>query len=134
MSERLKAYLDPYDLLLWLSEELNDDAYDELLNAWATTIGIALNFIFILARGASRPTGGRGRDDVFGDAGGKSGTGWFAWFAAFMVHFLTLLCCVNAAFTFFRKRHYRLFEQPVDEAPATPSARRVPVDSSPMSS
>ena len=134
LSERLKAYLDPYDLLLWLSEELNDDAYDELLISWATTIGIGLNFFFILARGASRPGGGRGRDDVFGDVGETAGSGWFAWFAAFVVHFLTLACCLNAAFTFFRKRHYRLFEQPVDEAPSTPSARRVRVDSSPMSS
>lgn len=135
LSERLKAYLDPYDFLLWLSEELNDDTYDELLNAWAPTIGIALNFLFVLARGASRPGGGgKGRDDVFGDVEGKSGSGWFSWFAAFLVHLLTLLCCVNAAFAILRKRHYRLFEQPVDEAPATPSARRVRVDSSPMSS
>ena len=132
LSERLKTYLDPYDLLLWISEELNDDTYDELLNSWATSIGIILNFLFILARGASKPGGGRGRDDVFGDAESKSG--WLSWFAAFLVHLMTLLCCVNAAFAFFRKRHYRLFEQPVDEAPATPSARRVRVDSSPMSS
>jgi len=54
--------------------------------------------------------------------------------AAFLVHSLTFLCCLNAFYTFFRKRHYRLFEQPVDTAPATPSARRVKVDSSPMSS
>ena len=53
--------------------------------------------------------------------------------AAIVVQILTIFCCWNAFFTFFRKRHYRLFEQPVDEAPATPSARRVRVDSSPMS-
>lgn len=50
------------------------------------------------------------------------------------MHALTLLCCWNAFYTFFRKRHYRLFEQPVDEPLATPSAHRVRVDSSPMSS
>ena len=153
LSDRLKAYLDPHDFLLWLSEELNDDTYDEILNAWVTPIGLALNFVFVLARGASRSGGGRGSDEVFGDINGNGG-GWFAWLvcwqtlqvrarqradsilwqAAFLVHFITLLCCVNAAFTFFRKRHYRLFEQPVDEPPATPSARRVRVDSSPMSS
>jgi hypothetical protein len=33
-----------------------------------------------------------------------------------------------------RVRHYRLFEANVDAAPSTPSARRVDVDSSPMSS
>jgi len=54
--------------------------------------------------------------------------------AAFVVHLLTLLCCLNAFHTFFRKRHYRLFEQPVDATPATPSAHRVRVDSSPLAS
>lgn len=54
--------------------------------------------------------------------------------AAFLVHLLTVLACLNAFYTFFRKRHYRLFEQPVDAPPATPSAHRVRVDSSPMSS
>lgn len=50
------------------------------------------------------------------------------------MHFLSLCCCLNAFYTFFRQRNYRLFEQPVGTAPATPSARRVRVDSSPASS
>jgi len=45
-----------------------------------------------------------------------------------------VLCLSNTAFTFFRKRQYRLFEQPVEATPSTPSARLVRVDSSPMSS
>lgn len=49
------------------------------------------------------------------------------------MHSLTLLCCLNAFYAFFRKRHYRLFEQPVDLPPNTPSAQRVRVDSSPAS-
>lgn len=53
--------------------------------------------------------------------------------ASLLVHSLTLLCCLNAFYTFFRKRHYRLFEQPVDLPPNTPSAQRVQVDSSPAS-
>lgn len=77
LSERIKAYLDPYDFFLWLSEELNDDAYDEWLKDWATPIGIGLNILFILARGASRPRQGRGRNDVFGE---DEGSGWFGWF------------------------------------------------------
>ncbi|EMC93626.1 hypothetical protein BAUCODRAFT_37311 [Baudoinia panamericana UAMH 10762] len=129
--ERMKAYLDPYDLLLWFAEELNDDVYDEWLQAWATPIGVAFNIIFILARGASKAGQVRSRDDVFGEAGSS---GWLAWFATFLVHSLTLLCCINTLFTFLRRRNYRLFEQPVDVAPATPSAHRVRVDSSPMSS
>jgi hypothetical protein len=77
--ERVQAYLDPGDFLLWLSEELNDDAHEDLLNSWATPIGIALNFLFILARGSSNPGDSRGSDDVFGDIEGKKGSGWFAW-------------------------------------------------------
>jgi hypothetical protein len=77
--ERMQAYLDPWDFLLWLSEELNDDAHEELLNNWATPIGIALNFVFIIARGASKSGDSRGSDDVFGDIDGKSRSGWFAW-------------------------------------------------------
>ena len=50
------------------------------------------------------------------------------------MHSLTFGSCLNALYTFLRKRHYRLFEQPVDEPPATPSARLVRVDSSPVSS
>jgi hypothetical protein len=39
---------------------------------------------------------------------------------------------VNAFYTFSKKRHYRLFENSIDNNPATPSAQRVRVDSSPM--
>jgi hypothetical protein len=54
--------------------------------------------------------------------------------ASFIVHFLSLICIVNAVYTFWRKKHYRLFENSVDEVPSTPSAKRVRVDSSPVSS
>lgn len=54
--------------------------------------------------------------------------------SSFVVHFLSLLAFVNAFYTFFRKRHYRLFEASIDAPPSTPSARRVRVDSSPLSS
>jgi len=131
LSERLKDYLDPHDFILWLAEELNDDSYDEWLQAWSTPIGIGFNVVFILARGASVRTKKDKIDDVFGDPGYS---GWFAWIATFLVHLLALLCCVNAFYTFFRKRSYRLFEQPVDVPLPTPSARRVKVDSAPMGS
>lgn len=54
--------------------------------------------------------------------------------ATFIVHALSLLSIVNAAYTFYRRRHYRLFETSVDAVPSTPSAHRVRVDSSPLSS
>lgn len=133
--DRIKAYLDPYDLLLWLSEELNDDGVEEWLKEWATPIGLGLNILFILARGASNPgsSSKSKTDDVFGEFDNNRGTGWFTWLATLLVHTLTLLSCVNALYTFLRKRHYRLFEQPVDLPPQTPSAHRVRVDSSPAS-
>ena len=54
--------------------------------------------------------------------------------AAFIVHLLSLLSFANATYVFLRKRYYRLFEAPIDECPSTPSAQRVRVDSSPLSS
>ncbi len=41
---------------------------------------------------------------------------------------------MNASYTFYRQRHYRLFESSVDTPPSTPSAHRVRVDSSPIAS
>lgn len=41
---------------------------------------------------------------------------------------------MNAFYTFCRTRHYRLFENSIDAPPSTPSAHRVRVDSSPLSS
>lgn len=41
---------------------------------------------------------------------------------------------MNAAYAFYRRRHYRLFESSVDTLPSTPSAHRVRVDSSPVAS
>lgn len=47
---------------------------------------------------------------------------------------MTILCLINTIYTFSRKRHYRLFENALDAPPSTPSAYRVRVDSSPLSS
>ena len=41
---------------------------------------------------------------------------------------------MNAFYTFWRRRHYRLFENAIDAPPSTPSAHRVRVESSPLSS
>lgn len=145
--ERIKAYLNPLDFLLWLSEELDSSDWDQWQKDWATPIGVALNVIFLIARANSGPSIQRG-DDVFGEIEGY--TGWSAWLvsafecgtspntdeskAAFIVHLLSLFSVLNAAYTFYRRRHYRLFETPVDAVPSTPSAHRVRVDSSPVSS
>ncbi|KIX02435.1 uncharacterized protein Z518_08376 [Rhinocladiella mackenziei CBS 650.93] len=128
--ERIKAYLNPYDFLLWLSEELESNGWDQLEKEWAMPVGIGLNLVFLVARANSK-TASRGYDDVFGDV---PGVAWTTWLAAFIVHFLTLVCLVNAVYTFGRRKHYRLFENSVDTVPSTPSAKRVRVDSSPVSS
>lgn len=49
------------------------------------------------------------------------------------MHTLTWFSLVNAFYTFWRKRRYRLFEASIDRTPATPSAQRVKVSSNPMS-
>ncbi|KAI9840355.1 MAG: hypothetical protein M1837_001656 [Sclerophora amabilis] len=132
LAERLKSYLDPLDFLLWLSEEVDSNDWDELQRSYGIPLGIVINILFLVARANSHGNGS-GYDDVFGDDR-ASGSGWMSWFASFVVHLLTLVSILNALYTFLRKRHYRLFETPVDAVPSTPSAHRVRVDSSPMSS
>ncbi|WPG99872.1 Hypothetical protein R9X50_00269200 [Acrodontium crateriforme] len=135
LKDRIKAFLDPEEFLFWLSEQIHDDTFEELLKEWATSIGVGLNILFIIARGASTASTSSGLDDVFGEGDeGVSGSGLISWIAAFIVQSLTILCCINAVYTFARKRHYRLFEQSVHVAPATPSAHRVLVNDSPAAS
>ncbi len=76
LGERIQAYLNPLDFVLWLSEELDSGDWDQWQKDWATPIGIGLNFVFLVARANSGPSTQRG-DDVFGEAEGY--TGWWAW-------------------------------------------------------
>jgi hypothetical protein len=74
--ERIQEYLNPYDFLIWVSEEIESREWDD--KNVANQIGAALNFVFLVARANSG--GGRSRavDDVFGE-GGSGGMGWFGW-------------------------------------------------------
>ncbi|KAL1987320.1 hypothetical protein VTN96DRAFT_4348 [Rasamsonia emersonii] len=130
--ERIKAYLNPLDFLLWVSEEIDSSDWDQLEKDWAVPLGIGLNVVFLIARANSGRRVSRAEDDIFGDDSG--GVSWVNWFASFVVHFLTLLSALNAFYTFWRKRRYRLFEASIDKPPSTPSAQRVQVASPPMSS
>ncbi|KAI9845278.1 MAG: hypothetical protein M1838_001801 [Thelocarpon superellum] len=131
--ERVTAYLNPLDFLLWLSEEVDSNDWDEFQRRYATPLGLSLNLFFLIARANSGGLGGKGPvDDVFGDE--TSGLSWWGWFASFVVHLLTLVSLLNAIYTFYRTRYYRLFEKSVEAPPSTPSAHRVHVQSSPMSS
>ncbi|KAL8972253.1 MAG: hypothetical protein Q9197_002861 [Variospora fuerteventurae] len=132
LAERIKAWLNPFDLLLWLSEELDSSDWDQWQNDWSTSVGIALNIVFLIARANAGSRSRRGGDDVFGDE--VTHGGFTAWLATFIVHILSLLSIINALYTFYRRRHYRLFESSIDAVPSTPSAHRVRVNSSPLSS
>ena len=78
MKERIKAYVNPLDFLLWLSEQLDSGDWDEWQKEWAYPIGILLNVIFLIAR-ANSGYNTRGRaDDVFGEDVGYAG--WLPWF------------------------------------------------------
>ena len=74
--ERLKSKLDPYDFLLWLSEELDSTWLEQFEKEWAFPAGIALNLVFAVARANSRGKS-RAYDDVFGDDG--NGGSLLAW-------------------------------------------------------
>ncbi|KAK4181935.1 hypothetical protein QBC36DRAFT_316924 [Triangularia setosa] len=128
LSERIKARLNPGDFYLWLSEEIQTFDWDS--TAFGTRFGLAANFLFLIARAniASR----RDVDDVFGDAP-ASGPLSFLIYSSMWA--LTAISCLNAFYTLTRSRTYRLFEANVESnAPVTPSAHRVRVDSSPASS
>ena len=78
LAERIKSYLNPFDFLLWLSEELDSSDLDQWQKEWATPIGLLLNVVFLIARANSGSRTTRTGDDVFGEEIGY--TGWLAWF------------------------------------------------------
>lgn len=70
LKDRILAMLNPMDLLLWLSEEIETREWNS--KALGTRSGIIASVMFLLARAN---TGGASQDidDVFGEDGG---TGW----------------------------------------------------------
>ncbi|KAM7195676.1 Protein of unknown function (DUF2418) domain containing protein [Naviculisporaceae sp. PSN 640] len=125
LTERIQSWLNPLDHYLWLSEEIATFDWDS--NGFGTRFGIAANFIFLLARANSAVR--EDVDDVFSDA---PSSGWVTYLANSLIWFLIATSVLNAWHTFTSSRHYRLFESNVEtESPATPSAHRVRVDSSP---
>lgn len=75
LSERIFASLNPYDFLLWLSEELESSGWDRIEKEWAFPIGVGLNLVFLIAR-SNTQSKSAGYDDVFGDGAGSSFFGW----------------------------------------------------------
>jgi hypothetical protein len=77
LAERIRAYLDPWDFFLWVSEEIECHDWDEMNKDWGVVIGFSLNLIFLIARANSRSSGSKAIDDVFGD---DEGVPWLSWF------------------------------------------------------
>ncbi|KAL6154769.1 hypothetical protein ACJQWK_00733 [Exserohilum turcicum] len=130
LSERIRAYLDPSDWLIWISEELNSSDWDEFAASYALYLGFGANVLFVLAQANSGAPAASDDDGVFNQV---DGPGWIKWILGLVVMVLGGLSFVNAWLVWGKRRYYRLFEQKVDVAPRTPSAKRVRVDSSPAS-
>lgn len=126
LAERIQAYIDPWDWLMWASEELNTSDWEEFAKNYSLALGFGMNFVFVI--GQANASGGPDGGDVLVST---RGPGWFRWFCKLLVTLLSVVAFLNAFLTFWRKKHYRLFEQPIDTSPSTPSAQRVRVDSSP---
>ncbi|KAJ5666823.1 hypothetical protein N7462_011232 [Penicillium macrosclerotiorum] len=129
LAERIRSYLNPWDLLLWVSEEIEGHDWDQMEKDWGLASGCALNLIFLVARANARSSGSIAIDDVFGE---DDGVPWLSWLASSIVTALAIFSIVNASYTFYRRRNYRLFETPIDRTPATTSAHLVRVDSTTM--
>jgi hypothetical protein len=130
LSERIKAYTDPSDWLIWISEELNSSDWEDFASAYALYIGFGANLLFILAQANSGASTSSDDDGVFSEV---QGPGWIKWMMNLLVLVLAGGSIGNAWLVWGKRRYYRLFEQSVDVAPQTPSAKRVRVDSSPAS-
>jgi hypothetical protein len=128
LSERIKAYLDPSDWLIWISEELNSSDWEDFASQYALYIGFSANIAFVIAQANSGASSSYDSDNVFKEV---SGPGWFKWFANLLVLILGSAAFGNAWLVWGKRRYYRLFEQDVEVVPQTPSAQRVRVDSSP---
>lgn len=81
LSERIKSALNPWDFFLWLSEEI--ETRDLGSKSLGTQVGLALNFVFLLARANGVYSTGS-YDDVFSDV---DGAGWFAYLVSARDHF-----------------------------------------------
>lgn len=76
LMERITSAVNPWDFFLWVSEEI--ETRDIRSKSLGTQLGLALNFIFLLARANGAYSTGSA-DDVFNDHDGIS---WLAYFVS----------------------------------------------------
>ncbi len=81
--QRISAAINPWDFLLWLSEEIETRELDS--SAIGAQVGMAANFLFLIARANLGPSSNSAEDDVFGDGSGPS---WLS----YLVHFHNRRC------------------------------------------
>lgn len=80
LMERIKAKFDPWDYILWLSEEIETREFGS--KTLGNQLGLALNVLFILARVYGSSSTGGDDDDIFSDSESTSSTGWLAYFVS----------------------------------------------------
>lgn len=125
-----------FDHLLRLATDYEAYDWDNWQNTWGSPIGIVLNIFCMISRGqAEKFRRSTAVDDVFqrgtGGVGSSAfigGLSYLLWLSSWI---LAAFSIGNAIYCFTRKKSYRLFESNIEIEPATPSARRVRVDSSP---
>jgi len=71
LAERIKAYLSPIDLWIWVLEEIETSDYQ--LEEWVTPFALLLNLLMVIGRANSVQ---RVDDDIFGDETQSSFTTW----------------------------------------------------------
>lgn len=70
LSERIANFLNPWDLLLWISEEIESSDWTQLEKDWARPLGFGLNFVFLIARANTATGASRADYDIFEDERG----------------------------------------------------------------
>lgn len=78
LMERIKAKFDPWDYILWLSEEIETREFGS--KTLGNQLGLALNVLFILARVYGSSSTSDDDADIFSDSESTGSTGWLAYF------------------------------------------------------
>ena len=79
LAERIKTYLNPYDFFLWFSEQFDSGDWDQWQEGYATSVGVVLNLVFLVARANTASASALLEDDVFLEDDGRHSR-WLSWF------------------------------------------------------